>query len=228
MKKPSLNLVLFSVLLLPTLAQAQEKASPELLPRDLEIELALSALPQHLRAEARVYALERGGYVEARSGTNGFSCLVRRSGAVPGHFYDAILPICYDREGANTLLAAVMDEVKLLEQGKSYEDVAAAIEQGWADGRYTVPGPGVSYMLSPVFRVNGQDGGYVPHLMFYGPHKTNADVGANADRLDYVPFMQAPGRPSAMMVVPVGEEERAAIMEQERELLARVASYFGP
>jgi hypothetical protein len=222
---PLLPLLALLLLLSPRALHGQSTL-PELLPRPLEIELALSAVPPHQRDGAAVYALERGGYVPAREGTNGFSCLVRRSGAVPGAFHDALAPTCYDREGSGTLLPAVLDEVRLLEEGHSAGEVAAAIRQGWEQGRYQVPGPGVAYMLSPVFRLNGRDGFYVPHIMFYGPYKTDAEVGSEADRYGYMPFMQAPGTPAAMMVIPAGEQERAAIVEQEQDLIARVARYL--
>jgi hypothetical protein len=228
MKTPFVPLSLILILLLgsPADALSQAMKRPELLPRDLEIELALSAIPPHLRAEARVYVLGQDGYTQARAGTNGFACLVRRHGAVPGTFSDSLAPVCYDREGSNTLLPAVLDEVHLLQQGVLPEQVAAKIEAAWAEGKYTAPGPGVSYMLSPVFRLNGRNDAYVPHLMFYAPHKADSDVGASGDRLDYVPFIQAPGRPSAVMVVPVGVQERAAIQEQEQALIARVQQYL--
>ena len=52
-------------------SQGTNKIEP--LPRDLEIQLALSALPPHLRDNATVYVLnpDKGFEVE-RKGTNGF------------------------------------------------------------------------------------------------------------------------------------------------------------
>ncbi len=51
------------------------------LPRDLEIQLALSALPPHLRDGATVYVLNPDkGYEVARKGTNGFHAFVARTG----------------------------------------------------------------------------------------------------------------------------------------------------
>src|ERR1700722_16461003 len=51
------------------------------LPRDLEIQLALSALPPHLRDNATVYVLNPDkGFEVARPGTNGFYALVARTG----------------------------------------------------------------------------------------------------------------------------------------------------
>src|SRR5260370_12351906 len=53
----------------------------EPLPRDLEIQLALSALPPHLRANATVYVLNPDrGFEVARKGTNGFHAFVARTG----------------------------------------------------------------------------------------------------------------------------------------------------
>ena len=50
------------------------------LPRDLEIQLALSSLPPHLRENATVYVLNPDkGFEVARAGTNGFSALVART-----------------------------------------------------------------------------------------------------------------------------------------------------
>src|SRR5258708_12105515 len=56
------------------------------LPRDLEIHLALSSLPAHLRDHATVYVLNPAkGFEVARTGTNGFSALVAPPGDDPLH-----------------------------------------------------------------------------------------------------------------------------------------------
>src|SRR3954470_5060487 len=53
----------------------------EALPRDLEIQLALSALPPHLRDSATVYVLNPDkGFEMARKGSNGFHTFVARTG----------------------------------------------------------------------------------------------------------------------------------------------------
>lgn len=92
---------------------------------------ALSALPVHLRDSATVYVFERGGYTEAKAGTNNFSCLVRRSGAVPGTYFDSDMPICYDREGSETLLVASLEETRLLETGMKAEEVVTKHQKLW-------------------------------------------------------------------------------------------------
>src|SRR5712672_919460 len=60
-------------------AKATNKIEP--LPRDLEIQLALSALPPRLRENATVYVLNPDkGFEVARRGTNEFYALVARTG----------------------------------------------------------------------------------------------------------------------------------------------------
>ena len=50
------------------------------MPKDLETDFALSALPPHLRADASIYLLDpTKGYYVAKKGTNGFICFVVRT-----------------------------------------------------------------------------------------------------------------------------------------------------
>lgn len=52
----------------------------EKMPEALEIRFASSAAPPHLRDKATIYVLDpTRGYVTARQGTNGASCIVVRS-----------------------------------------------------------------------------------------------------------------------------------------------------
>src|SRR6266496_4912405 len=78
------------------------------LPRDLEIQLALSALPPHLRDSATVYVLNPDkGFEVARKGTNGFHAFVARTGddAMRGSWPlkeyrdDILYPISFDEAG---------------------------------------------------------------------------------------------------------------------------------
>src|SRR5882762_6556075 len=116
---------------------------PELLPHDKEVELALSAAPAHLRASATVYVLERNGYTIAREGSNGFTCLVHRDHPMNQK------PTCWDREGSETIVPAVLREGELLMLGKTMKEVAADIGEGFRTGKYVSPRrPGVAYMLS--------------------------------------------------------------------------------
>ena len=113
------------------------------LPRDLELRLAVNALPKDLRAGATVLVMESAGYVEARHGTNPFTCMVSRRG---GNFY----PVCFDEEGARTILPAFADDAVLRLKGATDEEVERQLAQGFEQGRYRPPArPGIAYMLSP-------------------------------------------------------------------------------
>ena len=82
------NTIALTVCLLSSLTVGAQNQQPAkragtivTLPRDLEIQLALSSLPAHLRDHATVYVLNpTQGFEVARTGTNGFSALVARTG----------------------------------------------------------------------------------------------------------------------------------------------------
>lgn len=62
-------------------AAAATPVKLEALAEDLEIELALSSLPPHLRKDATVYVLRPAkGFERVRQGSNGFHALVSRLG----------------------------------------------------------------------------------------------------------------------------------------------------
>ena len=155
---------------------------PELLPREKEIELALSAAPEHLRRGAAVYVLERNGFVKVRNSTNGFTCIVNRDHPLNQK------PICFDSEGTATILPKILRVGELLMQGKPMSEIDAEIAEGFSTGKYISPRrPGVAYMLSGDIRnFNPQTGkveSFPPHVMFYAPNLTNADLGVTQEAL---------------------------------------------
>jgi hypothetical protein len=57
------------------------------IPKDLEVRLALSALPPYLRSDATVYVLDPAkGYAAEQKGTNDFTCFVERTDWVRADF----------------------------------------------------------------------------------------------------------------------------------------------
>jgi hypothetical protein len=193
-----------------------------LLPHALEIELALSAAPRHLRADAAVWTLDAGGYVLARQGRNAFTCIVsRRAGD--------LFPVCWDAEGARSLLPVDFDDAKMRLQGKSTAEIEALVAERYKSGEYRPPSrAGIAYMLAPLrYRIDGR--GQVtrtasnPHLMFYGPNLTDSDIGGT--RGAFV-FMNRVG-PDGMMIVPVGETERAAIVGESASLTEQLERAIG-
>lgn len=182
-------------------AQVAGPSRPAVFPLDQEIALALSAAPEHLRAEAGVYALDGAEYRRVRDSRNGFTCIVNRDAPL------AIKPTCYDAEGTATILPKVLEVGAMLMAGRSEAEIAAHVDDGFRTGRFVAPRrPGVAYMLSDQI-VNadfaGRTSTFPPHAMYYAPHLTNADIGAvpAAARADpRLPFVAYEG-PHGVMII---------------------------
>src|SRR5215831_11971337 len=137
-------------------AARADAAALDRLPHDLEVRLALSALPPHLRADATIFVLDPArGYALERQGSNGFTCFVERTDYVRAQFRDDLLvPICFDPEGTRTIEPVSFDVARLRAEGRfSAEELKAEITRRFKDGVYRSPTrPGISYMIAPVMR----------------------------------------------------------------------------
>src|SRR5258708_15380178 len=116
-------------------AKGANKLAP--LPRDLEIQLALSALPPHLRDNATVYVLNPDkGFEVARQGTNGFHALVARTGddtfrgtwTLKAYRYDILHPISFDQGGARAQLRVFLDAPEIQPGGPPPEELKKIIQ----------------------------------------------------------------------------------------------------
>jgi hypothetical protein len=181
---------------------------PELLPQEKEIALALSAAPEHLRNNAGVYVLKRDGFVKVRDSTNGFTCIVNRDHPLNQK------PVCFDAEGTATILPKILRVGELLMQGKAMSEINADIAEGFRTGKYIAPRrPGVAYMLSGDIRNYNPETGKVesfpPHVMFYAPNLTNADLGVTPEVLaknPSLPFVAYQG-PHGFIIVMSGDKK---------------------
>ncbi len=174
----------------------QQRATARLVPH-------AGAAPEHLRAGASVYVLERNGYVLARKGTNGFTCIVHRDHPLNRK------PICWDGEGSETIVPAVLREGELLMQGKSVPEVRAEIARRFEQGRFIAPRrPGVAYMLSENRNYNpGTDrvSIFPPHVMFYAPNLADEDIGSTGDGAGGSPFIACQGPHGYMIMLATPE-----------------------
>jgi hypothetical protein len=203
--------VLVSLLLALAAGVCEGAAGVEPLPRDLEIRLALSSLPEHLQAQATVYVLDPArGFVVAREGTNGFHALVARLGddAFRGdwpltHYPDDILyPVSWDAAGAKAQLQVFVDAAMLQAHGRPPNEVKKLIQERFRTGYYHAPArAGVSYMLAPILRtyVDPEHGDRVatsniPHVMHYAPNLTNEDVGGTMPTAEQFGYYSQHGR----------------------------------
>jgi hypothetical protein len=236
-------IVLIAGLLLSLAAGAEDKqaikASKKIepLPRDLEIQLALSALPPHLRDNATVYVLNpERDFEVARKGTNGFHTFVARTGddtfrgAWPFKEYrdDILYPVSFDKAGVGAQMRVFFDAAEMQANGAPPGELKQIIKDRFKSGYYNAPDrAGISYMLSPVLRTywNPEETDSVvtmsyPHVMYYAPNVSSEDIGAGKLGGMY-PFVIFPG-PHGYFIQPVGLTERAAINKEYEEMLARL------
>lgn len=162
-----------------------------------EITLALSALPSPLRGDATVHVLGKDGYRQAKAGTNGINCLVEQSTT------DSQEPICWDREGSETIMPVVFAKAAWRKAGVSDDEIEKRVAKGFADGTYRAPRRGgVAYMISAHNYVpaGGRVIHYGPHVMFYAPYATNKDIGADGKDPN-APWVLNEGSPHAYIIV---------------------------
>jgi hypothetical protein len=252
---------LLTLILLFSIAAGAQDAGKgnqlEPLPRDLEIQLALSALPPHLRDNATVYVLNPDrGFEVARKGTNGFSALVARTGddtfrgTWPLRQYrdDILYPISFDEAGAKAQMRVFFDAAEMQAKGTPPEELKKIIQQRYKSAYYKAPArAGVSYMLSPILRtyVNPDANenvatANIPHVMYYAPNVSNEQIGAAAPTPEQLLYFSQHGRwqetpypflilqgPHGYIVQFRGVGERDAITKEYEEMLARLCQIKG-
>jgi len=233
------TLIVIVGLLFTLSANAQNNRAPKVepLPRDLEIQLALSALPPHLRDSATVYVLNPDkGFEVARKGTNEFHAFVARTGddtfrgSWPFTKYrdDILYPVSFDKAGVKAQMRVFFDAAEMQAKGTPPGELKRIIQNRYKTKYYKSPErAGISYMLSPVLRgyINPEENDSVatlniPHVMHYAPHVSNNDIGGGKPGgMD--PFVIFHG-PHGYTIQFLGLTERAAINKEYEEMLARL------
>jgi hypothetical protein len=245
-------------LLFSLTASAQNEHPPsgknriEPLPRDLEFQLALSALPPHLRDNATVYVLNPDkGFEVARKGTNEFHSFVARTGddtfrgtwPLKEYRDDILYPISFDEAGVHAQMRIFFDAAEMQAKGTPPERLKNIMQQRLKTNYYKTPErAGVSYMLSPILRtyVNPDEGdnvaiSNVPHVMYYAPNVTNQEMGGGMPSPEDFRYYVEHGRwpktpypfvilhgPHGYMIQFRGVTERDAITNGYEEMLARL------
>jgi hypothetical protein len=211
----------------------------EPLPRDLEIQLALSALPSRLRDNATVYVLNPArGFEVARKGTNGFQAFVARTGddtfkgswPLTEYRSDILYPISFDQAGSKAQMRVFFDAAEMQAKGTPPGELKRIIQDRYKAGFYKTPErAGISYMLSPVLRTyfSPEESDRVmtinfPHVMYYAPDISNEDIGGGKPG-GMEPFVILQGH-HGYMIQPLGVTERAAINKVYEEMLARLCN----
>jgi hypothetical protein len=209
----------------------------ERMPVSLEMRLALSALPPPLRDKAAVYVLDPArGYVLERAGSNGQSCFVGRTEwKFADYRNDVYDPICYDDVGSKNHMRVWFDVAELRAKGVAPEVMKKQIEARFRNGAYKAPNrAGLSYMTAPLMRsymsLDPKDRESVatmsmPHIMYYAPHVTGADVGGMpCPPCAPYPFVFEPG-PHGYVIQRLGDQESAKIVTDEASLVSELCAY---
>jgi len=163
------------------------------LPQEQEIELALSAGPEHLRLEATVYVFGKNGYEKIRNGKNGFTCMVNRDGNQRGD--NDLKPTCWDAEGSVSIVPVMLRVGEMLAQGKTADEIKRDVEKGFGEGRFFSPRrAGIAYMLRGDVKFDPETKqitktSFPPHYMIYAPGVTNADIGMNREAYQTQPYL---------------------------------------
>lgn len=195
-------IVYLIALIIPATAAGQDPTDPVRLAEAEEIRLARSAAPATVSADATIWVWSDGAFAVAIHGTNGNACMVSRSRA------GALEPICYDGEGARTILPIEQLHVRLRLDGLSPEAIDAEIGRRIEKGELTLPSrPSLSYMMSSGQRLVADDGREVgawrPHLMLYWPYLQAKDVGLHGTGPPV--FVANAGEPLAHLITVVPE-----------------------
>jgi hypothetical protein len=193
------------------MAQSSQTAgsqTPPLMDRQKEIALALSACPSSVSSKAAVYVLNKSGYVQVRESQSGFTAIVQHS------LLTSQEPQCMDAEGTRTFLPRMLKVAELRAQGKSPDEIKRVVADAFAKGVFPAPTrPGVIYMLSAENLVpddKGIVGPFAPHVMFYGTHLTNADIGSEGQAGGGPAFVVNDGAPHSLIIVPIGTHTGAS------------------
>jgi hypothetical protein len=193
-------------------AHAQSSARPDypvrpvLLAEAEETSLAMSAAPPEVSAQADIYLLRAHGHERVRAGSNGCACLVSRD-LHEGSLY----PICFDPEGARTVMQQEIFEVRLRMEGNNEDEIGREVAAGYTSGTLRRPSrASVAYMMSPrqvlfssAMRDGRRIGAWHPHVMISMPGATGEQFGlAKNSSVEFMSIDRS-GEPGAQLVVMV-------------------------
>jgi hypothetical protein len=232
--------VVVGLMLSTTIIANSKNESPqgiEAMPRDVEMELASSALPAHLQEAATVYVLDpRKGFVVARKGTNSFHALVARTGddAFRGSWPlteyppDVLYPVSFDAAGARAHMQVIFDIAEAQAKGMPAAALKQLIQERFRTGHYKPPArAGISYMLAPIMRTYDDpeqspkiSTASHPHVMYFAPNVSGQDIGSG-ELGGMFPHIIMPG-PHGLIVQALDTKEKAAINKRHAGLTQKL------
>lgn len=188
----------------PAMAPLEQYLMPD---RNAEIQLARSAAPDSISADAEILVLTKTGYETAVPGKNGFTCLVERSwtaGINDPDFWNPKTrgPLCLNPPAVRTYLPRTIKKTELVIAGRTkaqlFEAIAAAVDKK----QLPTPEPGaMSYMLSKQGYLGDQAAGpWLPHLMFFAPETESKAWGADLPGSPIITFQNHEERLTVFLI----------------------------
>jgi hypothetical protein len=195
-----------ALLLVPATLGAQSKypTPPRSLGEAAEIALAVTAAPAEVSRDADVYVLRGTDFVKARAGTNGCACVVGRDSHEGSRY-----PICFDQEGARTMLFRELMEGSLRAKGKTEAEVKTLVDAAYRTGELKLSTKSsIAYMMSPqqiLFSTPNADGvrvgAWSPHIMLMLPGVAPEQLGlAHDSKVDVIQIHDRGGTHSELIV----------------------------
>lgn len=165
----------------PTMAPVERY----LMTRTAEIEMARSAAPPSVSANAGVLVLTTKGYVVADKGNNGWVCLVERSwmsGFDDPEFWNprGRGPSCFNPPAVQSVLPQYLARTTWALAGATRDEIAKKSQAAYASHQFTDPAPGsFSLMQSKEGYLNDEVAGpWYPHVMPFVAQDQTASVWA--------------------------------------------------
>lgn len=150
----------------PTMAPIEKY----MMPRAAEIEMARSAAPPSLSANAEVLVMNKTGYEVASKGTNGWVCVVGRmwtAGIDDPEFWNpkGRGAACLNPAAVHSVLPFYIARTKWALAGATRDEIATKSQAAYANHQFPEPS-GFALMLSKESYLNdGVKGPWRPHIM---------------------------------------------------------------
>lgn len=163
---PILAIVLLAATPYPKMAPVEQY----MMPRVAEIEMARSAAPASLSANATVLVMNRTGYETAVKGTNGWVCVVGRmwtAGLDDPEFWNpkGRGAACLNPDAVRSVLPFYIARTEWALAGDTRDEIAQKSKAAYASHRWPEP-RGFALMLSKQSYLNdGVKGPWRPHIM---------------------------------------------------------------
>jgi hypothetical protein len=174
--------------------------------------------------------MREDGYVRAVEGDGPLTCIVERN------HRDSLIPQCFDRNGVESVLPAIVSRSLMAVSGVTPEEIEKGNAEKMGHGEFkALPGPGVSYMMSSYNYVYVPSAGRIltvpPHVMFYAPGLETDDIGGSFESMVTnmgTPFVFNSGPHGYMLVYTEHPADPDEVADECRGELGEAPPGFDP